>query len=111
MYRRLILGLISIALLATGAILYFIQPASQGLDVFGAACVRVGVAMSALWLAYPDLQRIPVWMSGALLVVVAIVAVNPKLFSRLIVVVLVVYLAFWMLRPRVRKAQADRPRQ
>jgi hypothetical protein len=95
MNRRATVGLIAIGLLAAGITLWLANSGEAG-----AAFIRVGMVMLAVWLAYRDMQRIPVWMLGAGLMGLAIVAWRPKL----IIIVLPVLIAFWFLRPRATRS-------
>ncbi len=89
----------AIGLLAAGITLWLSNFAEAG-----AAFIRVGMVMLAVWLAYRDMQRIPVWMFGAGVMGLAIVAWRPKL----IIIVLPVLVAFWFLRPRASRSSDAR---
>jgi hypothetical protein len=60
---------------------------------------RVGALMAVLWMAWPDLNRLPSWMLVFVPVVLLIIAVRPRWAIYLIPVLLVVAL----LRPRKKK--------
>ena len=44
-------------------------PSKLSSDIWLSACVRVGLVMSAMWLALPQLERIPNWLMKAGLLV------------------------------------------
>ncbi len=70
-------------------------------SVLGAAAgsfVRIGLVLGAIWLALPQLQRIPLWFGQLLLVGAIAIAARPKLA----VVVAPLILAIWFLRPRTK---------
>lgn len=94
MNRRLILGLISIGLLAVGGTLCY-QDLNHPL---GGPFLKVGLVTLVACIAYRDVEKVSIWTLGALLMALAVVAWRP----RLVVVVIPVLIAFWFLRPRVR---------
>jgi hypothetical protein len=72
--QRTKIGWLALALLLSGALLLTGIAGSQS-TVVAAACLRVGVVLCALWLAYAELSRIPprLWIAGtAALVVLAL---------------------------------------
>lgn len=95
MNRRLLLGLIAVSLLATGVTLCIVDRN----NAFGGPCIKVGLVSLAACIAYRDVERVPVWMLGALLLSVAIIAWRP----RMVVIVVPALLALWFLRPRPEK--------
>jgi len=64
------------------------------------ACSRLGPCMAVLWLAYPQVKRLPPWLLGAVPLLVVILAVRPKWF--LIALPIVILLAF--LRPKAPRS-------
>ena len=64
--RRPIIGLLSIGLLIAAAFLLLVRGGND--LVLGSACLRVGLLLGAVWLAYPQVSRIPPWMFGTILV-------------------------------------------
>jgi hypothetical protein len=74
--------------------------------MLGAACIKVGMVMFAVWLAYPDIRRVPTWMFVSCLIGLAVVVWR----WQLIVIVLPTLVAFWLIRPRTGKTAGDRRR-
>jgi hypothetical protein len=98
--RRTMIGIIALALLAIGAILFFV-PGDQAYAWMG-ACLRVGPVMCLLWLAWPQLSRIHPWLIFAALaatVVLLIFAKNPRIWAIALLILLVV--------ARLRPGQRD----
>ena len=93
--QRPAIGIIALALLASGAGLYFGVGGSQALT-WAAGCLRIGMVMAVTWLAYPQLSRLPLWFFGLLLACVVAVAFRPKL----ILAAVVILIAATILRPR-----------
>jgi len=94
--HRPTIGIIALVLLAS-ALLLWLRPLDWGgQQALLAACVRVGVVMSALWLAHPQVSRLPAWFLPTLLVAAIVVAIRPKL----IVLAVPLIIALCILRPR-----------
>ena len=65
--RRHAIGLIAIVLLPGGIYLGFQPIEGEGLlKTLDAACLRVGSLMAVLWLAYPQIHRLPAWIWAAI---------------------------------------------
>ncbi|MGA2031042.1 MAG: hypothetical protein ABSG68_02195 [Thermoguttaceae bacterium] len=77
--RRRAIGIIAILLLAIGLSSWLWLPGEGWQQSFQAVCCRVGAVMAALWLAYPDLERMPGWIWAIVPALVLIVAKWPKL--------------------------------
>ncbi len=97
MQRRRTIAIISAVTLAAGLLGLLVPPAGSSWDAAAGSCIRIGAVMFAIWLAYPDLERIPTWLWGGLLTAVAIVAARPK--SAFIVVPALALIA-WLGRDR-----------
>lgn len=95
--RRHAIGIISIVLLL-GAVWFLIWPASSAATLqLETACRRVGVLMAVLWLAYPQVHRMPSWLWTTVPVLVLILAIRPRWL--LLAVPLIIVLA--ILKPRI----------
>ena len=44
------------------------------------ACARLGPCMAVLWIAYPDVKRLPAWLWPTIPLLLAILAYKPRLF-------------------------------
>ena len=73
------MGIMAATLLIAGVLQFWVQPAAYNWEPLAAVCLRMGVLMSSLWLAYPDLHRIPAWMWGGVITALAVVAWRPRL--------------------------------
>jgi hypothetical protein len=98
--HRPTVGVLAIVVLLLGAILSLVGVGDEA-QAWGAGLVRVGLALGALWLALPELKRLPRWVLVAAAVLLVVLARFPKQFF----VAIVVAVAFAILRPRVRAAQ------
>lgn len=102
--HRPTVGVIALVLLGLAVVLTFSSSSGHGAVQFGAACARIGAIMATLWLALPELQRLPRWAVPAVLVALVVVLRFPKLLP----VVLIALLAVAILRPRSRAAARRR---
>ncbi len=96
--RRHLVGLVSLALLA-GAVWYIFWPPAGNSDwqvQLEAACWRLGALLAVLWLAWPQVCRIPPWLVGSVVAPLVILAVKPKL----IVLAVPIIIALAILKPR-----------
>lgn len=79
--RWLALGM-SIALFAVALVLWLTSTDSSG-DFFAAACVRIGMVLGALWLAWPSLKRPARWLPASAPVIgvigLIVIAAQPRL--------------------------------
>ena len=71
------LGIASLALIVGGAV-FMVWPI-DGDPYFGAIGVRAGLVLGALWLALPNIRRVPRWLLSAVGVLAAVVIVRPRL--------------------------------
>ncbi|MGO8690122.1 MAG: hypothetical protein ACLQLG_10845 [Thermoguttaceae bacterium] len=96
--RRHILGILAMAFLLGAAALWRWSPGGNYLMLEGMAW-RVGALLTAWWLAYPDLDRLPGWLLVVLPAAVLLVLYRPK-FLWLIIPALIVLA---LIRPRLRR--------
>jgi len=97
------IGIIAVGLLVSAVVLMIGEFEGAAVVQLRAACIRVGVAMSALWFAYPRLGRLPGWLITSLLALTLVVAVRPRLLP-LAAVLGVVLLIVRPRRPSARQA-------
>ena len=100
--NRTAIGMIALVLLTASVGLWVADWQGAAQVQFRAACLRIALAVGALWFAYPQLQRLPGWLIGALLSLAVVVAVRPRLFPLAVVVGLMLL----VLRPR-KKARVS----
>ena len=105
--RRLLVGIIAVALLTAAALLWILPgpSTSQQTLLWRAACGRIGVVMVALWLAMPTRTRPAAWAnlnprSVAAVVIVALAIRFPLRF--LVPAVAVLFILGVFLRPKER---------
>lgn len=93
--RRHAFGIFALIFVIAG-VYFALQPPRETTQWFYGVLLRVGLVLGALWLAYPELSRVPPWLFGVLAVAIGIVMVRP----RLIIIVAPAVVAIWILRPR-----------
>ena len=78
--KRMQIGLIALVLISSAIVMYFVASAMTA-TIGG--LLRIGLVMAALWLALPQLAtfftKTPKWLLIALVVAVAVFALQPKL--------------------------------
>ena len=88
---RIIIGVISFVCLASGALLYMLQPSADPFTL--GMLVRVGALLGVICLAFPELLslkgRMPAIIFGLALIAIVIMAVRPKP-GRVLVALLVI---------------------
>ncbi|MEX0937292.1 MAG: hypothetical protein WDZ59_05475 [Pirellulales bacterium] len=104
--HRTTVGITAAVLLSTAAVLAVWQPTGwDGHQPMLAACLRVGLVLGALWLAHPQLSRMPSWLFGVAVALAVVVALRPKL----IVLVVPLAIILWLVKPRAsRRGNAPR---
>ena len=95
------IGVIGVVLLTAGGYLHWgtLPEGISNTDAFEAAGLRIGVVMIVLWIAYPELVKLPTWISIATFVATPIIALRP----RVALVILPVLLLTWILYPKAKK--------
>ena len=88
--RRHAIALIVVLLLAGAIVLWLWPPIEGGYPMLEAVCWRVGAVMAVLWLAYPDVKRLPPWLFGVVPILIVLLAARPRWFIYLVPVVLVI---------------------
>jgi hypothetical protein len=94
------IGLIGLVLLTIGGYLHWFPPEGiSNTDALEAGGLRIGLVMLVLWLAYPELIKLPTWISAATFVATPIIAWRPKVALAILPVLLVA----WLVYPRKKK--------
>jgi len=109
-FQRHLIGVLGLVLIG-GAIYYLIVPPTSEFHLMSeAACRRMGILCVLLWLAYPEVKKLPAWLALSVPFVTAVVVFRPR--YALVLVPLVLMILF--LRPKSRgktspKETAKRP--
>jgi len=104
--RRHAVGIFALGLFAAAAALWIWAPQQGVVYQFEANFLRVGALLAVLWLAYWDLKRIPPWLWGVFLLMLAVVIVKP----RSLIFIVPIALLLGMLHPRVWSSGRNRHR-
>ena len=100
--HRPTVGIIALVLIGLALLLTFGPWTPVGSEGWLAACWRIGVVMCLLWLAHPQLERLPGWIAVPIIGSLLLAAWRPKL----LLVGLVIFFAMAILRPRKRPGAA-----
>lgn len=98
--HRPTVGILALVLILIGGVLYFFGPQSERYQEWIGGTLRIGLVLGALWLALPQLRRLPRWMVPVIFALCLVLALRPRLF--LVAFVLALVIAF--VRPRTRAA-------
>ena len=108
MSTRTKIGVIGIVLLAVGGYVRWFPPESlSNSDMLEGACIRVGSVMAVLWIAYPELIKLPTWISAATMIATPVIAWKPKIA----LLVLPLLFALWILYPKGKQKEDDQAKQ
>ncbi len=78
--RRHAIGIIAIVLLLGAGALWIWPLEGTWYLPLKSACTRLGPCMAVLWLAYPEVKRLPAWLLPTIPLLIVILAVKPKWF-------------------------------
>lgn len=109
---RIIIGVISFVCLASGALLYMLQPSADPFTL--GMLVRVGALLGVICLAFPELLalkgRMPAIILGLALISIVIIAVRPEP-GRILVSLLVIGVGVSSVAKWVNSAAKNDPRK
>ena len=94
--HRPTVGVIAILALIAWVVLWMPGVHFSGSSAMHGGALHMGIFFAALWLALPQLERLPPWLMAIVVISCAVVAIRPKL--GLVIAPLIV--AIWFLRPR-----------
>ena len=97
--RRILVGIIAIVLFVGAIYFHAYPPEGAFWTQLESACWRVGALMSVIWLAYPEVTRLPAWLLGTVPVLTVVLALRPKY----LLIVLPIVIALAILKPKVRR--------
>lgn len=72
-----------------------------------AALLRIGLVMGAVWIGYPQISKLPVWL--ATIGILSVLAV--LLFKKAAIVLIPLLILIWLLRPRPSKKRNSTNRE
>jgi hypothetical protein len=112
--RRHVVGILAIAFLAAAGVLlasplFLAEPLVEG-DLWSGMTLRLGIVLGALWLAWPQLARLPAWLALVVLGVTAAAVFLARQKMTLLVVAAALLVAA-LIRPRPRHETRQEPRR
>ena len=106
-HRRALIALMALVLLAIGIALWLDGATGAGAVEAQAQCLKLGVLCALVWLAYPELMKLPGWLFPALFCT----ALAAYRWRWLFALVPIIAAAGWLLQPRrTRRGTARRGR-
>ncbi|MCC9604456.1 hypothetical protein LOC68_27950 [Blastopirellula sp. JC732] len=100
MNSRTKIGIVAIVCCVIGAALFLVDAPTTSLEHFQGAMIKVGGVFAVLWLAYPQITKLPVWLSLAIVLVAITTAVASSVWKKAALVAIPILIVLWMLRPR-----------
>ena len=104
--RRHAVGVIALLMLGFGIGLWIWPPSGGGAAFAHGMCLKVGLVLGAVWLAWPQLERLPPWLFGAVFVLIMAITIRPRVTLALLpyaAMVVPLLLLLHVLRPTRRK--------
>lgn len=93
------IGIVSLITLVTSAAMWVFGGTDSSFITVQGSLLKVGLVMGAVWLAYPQLAMLPIWL--ATIGVGSVLAV--LLFKKAAIFVIPLLIIIWLLRPRPPK--------
>ncbi|MEZ6118659.1 MAG: hypothetical protein R3C28_19125 [Pirellulaceae bacterium] len=99
--RRMLLGASGLVLTGIGSLAWFGDAHAEDLVMIYSSCLRIGLLLLALWLAFPQVTKLSVWKFGVTVGVLLVLAVRPRFLLTIIPIVISVtplMILIWMFR-------------
>ncbi len=77
--RRHLMGVAGLVLLLVGVCLWIWPPESASGSFWHGSCTKSGLMLLAAWLAFPQLQQLPLWLFNAIIGLALLIAVRPRI--------------------------------
>jgi len=61
--------------------------------------LKVGAVLGAVWLAFPQLEKIPLWLAGAIVGSLLMAAI----FKKVAILLIPLAILIWLVRPRPKR--------
>jgi hypothetical protein len=100
-WRRHLLGACGLVFLLLGMYFYLWPVRSASSDFFQGVGVKTGLVLLAVWLAFPQLDRMPGWIFVALLGTLLALVLRPRIVAALLrysTVLIPILIVIWILR-------------
>ena len=113
--RRHALGIFSAVLILAGIILLANYGNAGEMGMAASVCLRAGLVVGAIWLAFPQLSQIstrfPPWLIGCCLVGIGVLVWRPQLFvvvGPLLGAIAVIQFFGWLMKPPPKRKRKPR---
>ena len=104
--RRHLVGVFGLVFVTVGIYFFIWPPESGATEFLQGSCIKAGIVLLLTWLAFPQLDRLPVWLFASTVGALLAVAVRPRVVLALLrygIVFLPILIAIWVLRPKRRR--------
>jgi len=108
-WRRHLVGLISLGLLAAAGAIWWRGAATSDLQFAQGVCVKCGITLFMLWLALPQLEKTRLWTAIPVAMLVVVAVLRPQLLPvllRALIAIAPLLLAGWLLWKLAGKPRA-----
>ena len=105
--KRSQIGLISLTALAVAGGIWLFAEDQGYYGPVQAALLRIGLVMGAIWIGYPQISKLPIWL--ATIGIVSVLTI--LLFKKAAIIVIPLLILIWLLRPRPSKKRNSTSRE
>lgn len=105
--KRSQIGLISLTTLVAAVAIWLFADDQSYYGPIQAVLLRIGLVMGAVWIGYPQISKLPIWL--ATIGIVSVLTV--LLFKKAAIVVIPLFILIWLLRPRPSKKRNSTNRE
>ncbi|WP_131282559.1 hypothetical protein [Blastopirellula marina] len=99
MNSRTKIGIVAIVCCLIGAGMFLFDVKGTSLEHFQGALIKVGGVFAMLWLAYPEIVKLPVWLSLSIILIAIVTAVASSVWKKAALIAIPLLIVLWMLRP------------
>ncbi|MEW4451455.1 hypothetical protein AB1L30_02105 [Bremerella sp. JC817] len=97
--KRSQIGIVALLTLGLAGGMWLLGGETSNLGPFQAALLRIGVVMAVVWLAFPQISKLPIWLAtigiGSVLAILVL--------KKAAIIVIPLLILIWFLRPRPAK--------
>ena len=104
--RRHLVGVVGLVFLSVGIYFYIFPPESGSVEFLQGSCVKSGLILLVTWLAFPQLDKLPIWLFASTIGALLVVAVRPRVVLAVLrygIVFIPIVVVIWCLRPKRRR--------
>lgn len=100
------IGIVSLLLLVATVVLWLNSGPGEDVPAVQGALLKVGLTFAAVWLAYPQLAKLPTWLAAITVGSVLTILI----FRKAAIILIPLLIVIWFLRPKPQKTAGGRRR-